>query len=76
MRALVAVLVLAVFGGLYVAYRRYQANVSIFIPPATGDLITRSELALRNGLDGNPVWLAIVGHVYDVTKGSVRFLTL
>lgn len=35
--------------------------------------ITRSELALRNGVDKPEVWIAYKGIVYDVTKSRLWF---
>lgn len=33
-------------------------------------LVTRDELATKNGEDGADIWLSILGRVYDVTTGT------
>jgi len=33
-------------------------------------LITEEELSTKNGENNNPIWLSVLGEVYDVTAGS------
>lgn len=33
-------------------------------------VVTKEELATKTGKDGAPIWLAIMGEVYDVSAGS------
>ncbi|MBS1952164.1 MAG: conserved hypothetical protein with cytochrome b5-like binding domain [Cytophagales bacterium] len=37
----------------------------------SGKLITRAQLALRNGQDKPEVWIAYLGNVYDATESRL-----
>lgn len=36
-------------------------------------LFTKEELSQYKGTDGSPVYLAVLGHVFDVTKGKKHY---
>ncbi|ALC48923.1 CG12056 [Drosophila busckii] len=45
------------------------------VPESTETVITQQQLAMCNGEDGNPICLALLGVVFDVSKGIKHYGT-
>ncbi len=50
-----------------------RASCFACLPPATQRFFNEAQLALYNGEMNSPMYLAILGEVYDVTKGKSMY---
>uniref|UniRef100_A0A2M4BX51 Putative heme/steroid binding protein n=1 Tax=Anopheles marajoara TaxID=58244 RepID=A0A2M4BX51_9DIPT len=71
-------IVLAVAGSIFCYLLITYSGLSYFrrpeIVPKTGEhLFSEAELSVHNGITGESLYLVILGHVYDVTKGAKHY---